>query len=124
VLLRGFFFLGVLAMSEVHKVSHLPARFILAGLLLNVYQSPKGKDREGREYGGDYKLQLTSADYLRNGESKMVQSEVSVGEDVKVADLYKAKVGKVIKLPVTVYAAQSQLRLSLAGDPAQAVASA
>ena len=32
--------------------------FILSGTLINIFETPKGKDKDGQEYGGDFKLQI------------------------------------------------------------------
>jgi hypothetical protein len=93
----------------------LPARFVVAGLVTNVFQSPAG-EKDGRKYGGDFRLQLLSADHLRNGESKVVPSEVSLGTDEKDAATYRAKVGQLVHLPVSVYPAGNGLGMSLAAD--------
>ena len=97
-----------------------PARCTLAGVRLNVFQSPAGKGKDGSAYGGDYRLQLMSADHLRNGETKLTPTEVSVGEDAKIAESYKGQMGKVVHLPVSVYVSQNVLRVNLAAEKAAA----
>ena len=96
-------------------LSKLPARFVLAGIVINVFQSPRG-EKDGKSWGGDFRLQLLSADHLRNGESKVVPTEVSLGSDEKDAVPYRAKVGQLVQLPVSVYAGAQGLGVSLAAD--------
>lgn len=93
-----------------------PARFILSGVLLNVFKAPEGKSKEGVSYGGDYRLQLMSADHLRNGETKLTPSEVSVGDDGKTAESYRGQLGQIVQLPVSVFVSTNQLRVVLASE--------
>ena len=44
--------------------------FILSGTLINIFETPKGKDKDGQEYGGDFKLQILHENTLRNGEKR------------------------------------------------------
>ena len=32
--------------------------FMLSGKLINIFETPKGKTKDGEEYGGDFKLQI------------------------------------------------------------------
>lgn len=43
----------------------------MTGQLLNVFENPRGVTKEGREYGGNYKIQVLGAVTLQNGETKM-----------------------------------------------------
>ncbi|ELF6656941.1 MULTISPECIES: hypothetical protein [Enterobacterales] len=42
----------------------------MTGQLLNVFENPRGVTKEGREYGGNYKIQVLGAVTLQNGETK------------------------------------------------------
>lgn len=96
-------------------ISQFPPRFEIAGVVLNVFQRPSGKDKEGREYGGEWVVQLMSADHLRNGETKAVPSDLVVGKERVDADRFRTQMGKVVKLPATVYVGRNgQLAISLA----------
>ena len=97
-----------------------PARFILAGVVLNVFLAPAGKSKEGTAYGGDWRVQLMSADHLRNGETKLSPTDFSVGAEKAEADKYKALIGKTVKVPVSVYVSQGVLRVNLASESAAA----
>ena len=107
-------------MPSAVDLAKLPPRFKLSGMVLNVFEAPAGKTKDGRDYGGDFRLQLLSADHLRNGETKMVPTEVSVGTDGKTAESYRARVGAVVELPVTVYVGAMGLAVQLAADRGQA----
>ena len=91
-----------------------PARFKLSGQVLNVFERPKGKTRDGVEYGGDTVVQLLSTDTLRNGEQRVIQSEVSCGEDRGVAQQWRDLVGKIVSVPCSVYVSNGDLRVQLA----------
>lgn len=89
-----------------------PPRFTLAGRVLNVFQRPAGVSREGQAYGGDWIVQLLSADHLRNGETKLIPTDVSFGSEE--AEARRHKVGSDVRLPVTVYARNGNVVVSLA----------
>jgi hypothetical protein len=97
-------------------LAKLPPRFVLSGMVLNVFQAPAGKSKDGRDYGGDFRLQVLSADHLRNGETKVVPTEVSIGGDAKEAETYRTRVGAVVQLPVSVYMGAMGLAVTLAAD--------
>lgn len=99
-------------MSEAIKY---PPRFTLSGVLLNVFQAPAG-EKDGKRWGGDYRVQLMSADHLRNGETKLVPTDVSIGSDANDFKGFKGKVGQMVSLPVTVFVIDNQLRCSLAEE--------
>jgi hypothetical protein len=96
--------------------SDFPARFTLSGAVLNVFQSPAGVSRDGRDYGGDYRVQLMSCDHLKNDEPKLTPTDVSIGTDETLAKRYRELLGKIVRLPVSVYAINGDIRVSLA-DP-------
>ncbi len=95
-----------------------PARFEISGVLLNVFQRPEGKSKDGQAYGGEWVLQLMSADHLRNGESKLVPTDLMLGKepaDKVEAEKYRVKIGTAVKFPATVYVGRGgQLVASLA----------
>lgn len=103
-------------MSQALDLGKLPPRFVLSGTVINVFHAPEGKSKEGKSYGGDFRLQVLSADYLRNGETKMVPTEVSLGTDEKAASGFRARVGQIVQLPVSVYAGAMGLGVTLAAE--------
>ena len=96
--------------------NQFPARFKLSGSVLNVFQAPAGKTREGTEYGGDYRVQLLSTDTLKNGEQKVVQTEVSIGTDAGRADRWKQALGEHVTVAAAVYAINGDIRVQLANQ--------
>lgn len=42
----------------------------LEGQIINVFEAPKGTNKDGQEYGGQSKVQLLGQVWLKNGESK------------------------------------------------------
>jgi hypothetical protein len=106
-------------MSDVSfDPAQFPPRFTLAGVLLNLFQRPSGTSKDGRDYGGDWVLQLMSADHLKNGESKLVPTDVSLGEDPRDAEKFRGRLGQRISLPVSVYPFNGNLGIRLASDAA------
>jgi hypothetical protein len=87
-------------------ISQYPARFKVSGVLVNVFRKPEGKDKEGRVFGGEWCLQLMSADHLRNGESKLVPTDLLVDSQAE-ADKFRGMLGKPVVLPCTVYVGRS-----------------
>lgn len=42
----------------------------MTGLLINAFKAPKGETKDGREYGGQHKVQVLGDVQLPNGETK------------------------------------------------------
>ena len=42
---------------------------VLEGILINVFETPKGVTRDGKEYGGESKIQVMYENTLANGEN-------------------------------------------------------
>ena len=99
-------------------MSQYPSRFELSGVVLNVFQRPEGKGKDGASYGGEYVIQLMSADRLRNGDDRLVSTDLTIGRepsDKAEADKYKPLIGKAAKFPCTVYVGKErQLVVALA----------
>lgn len=43
----------------------------LEGQILNVFQAPKGINKEGQEYGGQDRVQIMAENHLQNGETRL-----------------------------------------------------
>ena len=41
---------------------------VLEGILINVFETPKGVTKDGKEYGGESKIQVMYENTLANGE--------------------------------------------------------
>lgn len=102
--------------SGMIDLGKLPARFVLTGVVMNVFEAPAGTSKDGRAYGGDYRLQLLSADHLRNGETKLNPTEVNLGKERDEADAYRKRVGQVVELAVSVYVANGALGVQIARE--------
>ncbi len=101
-------------------ISKVPARFQVSGELINIFRKPEGKSADGKDtYGGEYVLQLMSCDHLRNGESKLVPTDLVVSKERADAEKFRPSVGKVVTLPCTVYVGrQGSLVVALANAAA------
>lgn len=73
---------------------------ILSGTLLKIYNTPEGKDKDGKAYGGDTKIQILNETKLRNGEMK---NEI-IDLTVPTAGTYKEQIGQEIEVPVNIRA--------------------
>lgn len=73
--------------------------FNLTGQVINVYQSPTGTTKEGKEYGGQDKVQILGAIPLDNGEYR--NDLISLTTDQ--GDAFQKLTGKPVTLPVAFY---------------------
>lgn len=98
-------------------VSQYPPRFKVSGVVLNVFQKPSGTDRDGKGYGGEFVAQIMSCDHLKNGESKLVPTDLVIGsEDVPK---FRAMLNKVGEWPCTVWVnSVKQMVIALAAGKA------
>lgn len=71
----------------------------LTGQLIHSFKSPKGETKDGREYGGDYKIQVLGQLDLPNGESKRDLITLTAHEIAH----YEQYQGKEISVPVGVF---------------------
>lgn len=83
---------------------------VLRGRLLNIFVTPKGKNKDGEQYGGDDKLQILHEVKLKNGEKRMDLIPLTVSDSTP----WKEKVGREIELPVDVYVYQGKAGFRLA----------
>ena len=68
----------------------------LSGTVTNVYEAPKGTNKEGKEYGGGYKVQLLVQNPLQNGETRMDVVTLTTDQP----DFFRARSGRLVRLPV------------------------
>jgi hypothetical protein len=76
----------------------------LKGKLINTFVSPKG-EKDGKEYGGQDKVQIIGDILLPNGETKVDMFTLTAHN---VSD-FKAYIGKDIRVPVGIFAAAKSL---------------
>lgn len=70
----------------------------LVGQVVNVFETPKGTTKEGKEYGGGHKVQLMSETYLKNGEKRAELVDLTVDDPRPFREL----LGKRVTMPVGV----------------------
>lgn len=72
----------------------------LNGKLANLYETPKGVNREtGEHYGGGYKLQVMCQNTLKNGETKIELVDLLIDDVTPFRD----GVGRMVSIPVGVF---------------------
>lgn len=71
----------------------------LTGQLINVFNSPKG-EKDGKEYGGQSKIQLLGEVVLQNGEAKNELVTLTTHEPSFFSEL----TGQLISVPVSCFA--------------------
>lgn len=99
------------------EASQYPPRFEFSGVVLNVFQRPLGTGKDGKSYGGEWVAQVMSCDHLKNGESKLVPTDLYI--DQEDVPKFKLLMGKPGKWPVTVYVnAVKQLVIQLVSGKA------
>ena len=84
--------------------------FMLSGKLINIFETPKGKTKEGEEYGGDFKLQILHENTLRNGEKRADLVELAVSDTTP----YRDKLNATVNVPVAVCVWQGRLSVKAA----------
>lgn len=73
----------------------------LTGTVLHVFEAPKGKNKEGQEYGGGHRVQLVVSLPLTNGEYR--RDMVTLGTNQP--EFFWQREGQIVSLPVGVFAA-------------------
>lgn len=72
----------------------------LNGKLVNVYETPKGVNREtGEHYGGGHKLQLLCQNTLKNSETKIELVDLLIDDVAPFRD----GIGRNVAIPVGVF---------------------
>ena len=79
--------------------------FQMTGQLLNVFRTPVGINKEGKEFGGKEKIQILGSETLQNGETQNKLIDLSCN-DVSAFDRY---LGQVITFPVGVIPSGKQV---------------
>lgn len=79
--------------------------YILHGKLMNTFETPKGINKEGKEYGGELKIQILSETKLPNGS---IRADM---ETLTVPDLtpYNGKINQSVSVPVAINVFQGKL---------------
>lgn len=72
----------------------------LNGTVQNVFQSPKGINKEGKEYGGQDRVQILAETELQNGETRLELVNLTVTN----SGSYESLKGQQVRVPVGVFA--------------------
>lgn len=84
--------------------------FILEGKLINIFETPKGKTKEGEDYGGEDRIQIMHETTLKNGEKRVDLVDLTV-EDVAP---YREKMNVLVRVPVSISVWQGKLSVKAA----------
>lgn len=84
--------------------------FVLNGTLINIFETLKGKTKEGEEYGGDSRLQILHENTLRNGEKRADLVELTVSDTSPYTD----KLNAPVSVPVAISVWQGKLSVRAA----------
>jgi hypothetical protein len=76
----------------------------LQGQLINIFESPKG-EKDGKEFGGQDKVQILGEVVLQNGESRNDLVTLTTHDK----NLFKDLQGKTVSVPVGVFASGKSL---------------
>ena len=76
----------------------------LQGQLINIFESPKG-EKDGKEFGGQDKIQILGEVVLQNGESRNDLVTLTTHDK----SLFRDMAGKLISVPVGVFASGKSL---------------
>ncbi len=84
--------------------------FILEGKLINIFETPKGKTKEGEDYGGEDRIQIMHETTLKNGEKRVDLVDLTV-DDVAP---YREKMNVLVRVPVSISVWQGKLSVKAA----------
>lgn len=84
--------------------------FLLQGKLINIFETPKGKTKDGENYGGDDRIQVMHEIMLSNGEKRVELVDLTV----KDVSPYKDKLNVPVSIPVTLSVWQGKLSVKAA----------
>lgn len=84
----------------------------LTAQVLNVFQSPQGVSRDGKNYGGESKVQLQAIQLLKNGEKRVELLTLTT----KTPEKFKSNLGKKVTVDVAVYGKEMAFYLPENGD--------
>lgn len=78
----------------------------LNGQIINVFDTPEGKKKDGSSYGGQHRIQVMAENTLQNGEKRMELVNLTVESVSK----FKSLVGQMVRVPVGVYARDNSVQ--------------
>ncbi len=81
------------------------AMLLMTGQLLNVFRTPVGINKEGKEFGGKEKVQILGSETLQNGETQNKLIDLSC-HDVSA---FERLLGQTVSFPVGVIPSGKQV---------------
>lgn len=81
------------------------AMLLMTGQLLNVFRTPVGINKEGKEFGGKEKIQILGSETLQNGETQNKLIDLSC-HDVSA---FERLLGQTVSFPVGVIPSGKQV---------------
>lgn len=84
--------------------------FVLEGKLINIFETPKGKTKDGESYGGEDRIQVMHETLLKNGEKRVDLVDLTV-DDVAP---YREKLNAPVRVPVAISVWQGRLSVKAA----------
>lgn len=84
--------------------------FVLQGKLINIFETPKGKTKDGESYGGDDRIQVMHETMLSNGDKRVDLVDLTVGDIAP----YRDKLNAQISVPVSISVWQGKLSIKVA----------
>lgn len=79
----------------------------LHGQIVNVFETPRGVNREtGEEYGGQWKVQILAENLLRNGQTRTELVDLTVEDPAPFQRLQ----GKRVRVPVGAFVSGNAIR--------------
>lgn len=78
---------------------------VLEGILINAYETPKGVTKDGKEYGGESKIQVMYETMLQNGEKRTEMETLTVSN----AKPYLDKKNTPVRVPVSLNVYQGKV---------------
>ena len=84
---------------------------VLEGILINVFETPKGVTKDGKEYGGESKIQVMYENTLANGEKRTEMETLTVAD----TSPYLGKKNAPVRVPVAlnVYQGKAYLKATI-----------
>ena len=86
---------------------------VLEGILINVFETPKGVTKDGKEYGGESKIQVMYENTLANGEKRTEMETLTVAD----TSPYLNKKNSPVRVPVALNVYQGKAYLKRQFEP-------
>lgn len=84
--------------------------YVLEGKLINIFETPKGKTKDGENYGGEDRIQVMHETALKNGDKRVDLVDLTI-DDVAP---YRDKLNTLIRVPVAISVWQGKLTVKAA----------